>query len=239
MEVTVLIQATDEAFKIIEEARTRALDVLNTSVKFTAEARLLEERKIQAIFKGAERTKSEVLSFLATFALLFFPFWIPLSGFFDVFHLSIGVGCCALVAYISHDLLFVNVRVGDMRTIVKRFFAYIPWLIYQIYLASVHVLKIVFKPKMPINPQIIRFKTKLQTDISVVTFANSITLTPGTITVDIKDGEFYVHAIDEEVAYDLLYGGEMEDRVAHVYMEAEHVYVQDVLDVARIYGALR
>jgi multicomponent Na+:H+ antiporter subunit E len=73
----------------------------------------------------------------------------------------------------------------------------------------------------------------------MVTFANSITLTPGTITVEIKDGEYYVHAIDEEVAYDLLYGGEMEDRVAHVYMEAEHVYVQDVLDVARIYGALR
>jgi len=239
MEVTVLIQATDEAFKIIEEARTRALDVLNTSVKFTAEARLLEERKIQAIFKGAERTKSEVLSFLATFALLFFPFWMPLSGFFDVFHLSIGVGCCALVAYISHDLLFVNVRVGDMRTIVKRFFAYIPWLIYQIYLASIHVLKIVLSPKMPINPHIIRFKTKLQTDISLVTFANSITLTPGTITVDIKDGEYYVHAIDEEVAYDLLYGGEMEDRVAHVFMEAEHIYVQDVLDVARVYGALR
>ncbi|MDI6790442.1 MAG: Na+/H+ antiporter subunit E [Thermodesulfobacteriota bacterium] len=239
MEVTVLIQATDEAFKIIEEARNRALDVLNTSVKFTAEAKLLEERKIQAIFKGAERTKSEVLSFLATFALLFFPFWMPLSGFFDVFHLSIGVGCCALVAYISHDLLFVNVRVGDMRTIVKRFFTYIPWLIYQIILSNIHVVKIVLSPKMPIDPKIIKFKTKLDSDISLVTFANSITLTPGTITIDIKDGEYYVHAIDEDVAYDLLYGGEMEDRVAHVFMEAEHVYVQDVLDVARIYGALR
>lgn len=239
MEVTVLIQATDEAFKIIEEARNRALDVLNTSVKFTAEAKLLEERKIQAIFKGAERTKSEALSFLATFALLFFPFWMPLSGFFDVFHLSIGVGCCALVAYISHDLLFVNVRVGDMRTIVKRFFTYIPWLIYQIILSNIHVVKIVLSPKMPIDPKIIKFKTKLDSDISLVTFANSITLTPGTITIDIKDGEYYVHAIDEDVAYDLLYGGEMEDRVAHVFMEAEHVYVQDVLDVARIYGALR
>ncbi len=239
MEVTVLIQATDEAFKIIEEARERAVEVLNTSVRFTAETKLLEEKRVQAIFKGAERAKSEVLSFMATFALLFFPFWMPLSGFFDVFHLSIGASCCALVAYISHDLLFVNVRVGDMRTIVKRFFAYIPWLIYQIILANLHVVKIVLSPKMPINPKIIRFKTKLESDISLVTFANSITLTPGTITVDIKDGEYYVHAIDETVAYDLLYGGEMEDRVAHVFMEAEHVYVQDVLDVARIYGALR
>lgn len=239
MEVTVLVQATDEAFKIIEEARNRALEVLNTSVKFTAEAKLLEEKKVQAIFRGAERAKSDVISFLSTFALLFFPFWMPLSGFFDLFHLSIGVGCCALVAYISHDLLFVNVRVGDMRTIVKRFFVYIPWLLYQIIVANLHVAKVVLSPNMPINPKMIKFKTKLDSDISLVTFANSITLTPGTITVDIREGEYYVHAIDETVAYDLLYGGEMEDRVAHVYMEAEHVYVQDVLDVARIYGALR
>jgi multicomponent Na+:H+ antiporter subunit E len=153
--------------------------------------------------------------------------------------MGIGVGCCALVAYISHDLLFVNVRVGDMRTIVKRFFAYIPWLIYQIIMANFHVARLVLSPKMPINPKIIKFKVKLDSDISLVTFANSITLTPGTITVDIKEGEYYVHALDETLAYDLLFGGEMEDRVAHVYMEAEHVYVQDVLDVARIYGALK
>lgn len=239
MEVTVLVQAADEAFKIIEEARNRALEMLNTSVKFTAETKILEEKRIQAIFKGAARTKSEVLSFFATFALLFFPFWMPLSGFFDVFHLSIGVGCCALVAYLSHDLLFVNVRVGDMRTIVRRFFAYIPWLIYQIYLSSIHVAKIVLSPKMPVQPHIIKFKTKLESDISLVTFANSITLTPGTITIDIKDGEYYVHCIDEAVSEDLLSVGEMEDRIAHIYMEADHVYVQDVLDVARIYGALR
>lgn len=239
MEVTVLIQATDEAFRIIEESRTRALEILNTSVRFTADAKLLEEDKVQDLFKGAERAKAKVTSYAATFALLFFPFWLPLSGFFDLFHLSIGVGCCALVAYMSHDLLFVNVRVGDMRTIVKRFFAYIPWLLYQIIVSNIHVARIVLSPSMPINPKIIKFKTKLDSDISLATFANSITLTPGTITIDIKDGEYYVHALDETVAYDLLFGGEMEDRVAHIYMEAEHVYVQDVLDMARIYGDLR
>jgi multicomponent Na+:H+ antiporter subunit E len=126
-----------------------------------------------------------------------------------------------------------------MRTIVKRFFAYIPWLIYQIIMANFHVARLVLSPKMPINPKIIKFKVKLDSDISLVTFANSITLTPGTITVDIKEGEFCVHALDETVAYDLLFGGKMEDRIAHIYMEAEHVYVQDVLDVARIYGALK
>ena len=91
---------------------------------------------------------------------------------------------------------------------------------------------------MPIDPQIIRFKTKLESDISWVAMANSITLTPGTITMDIREGEFFVHAIDKKVAYDLD-TGEMEDKIAHVLMEADHVYIQDVLDVSRIFGALK
>ena len=91
---------------------------------------------------------------------------------------------------------------------------------------------------MPIEPQILTFKTKLESDISSVTLANSITLTPGTITIDIKDGVFYVHALSKKVADDLN-AGEMEDRVAHIFMEADHLYVQDVLDAARIYETLR
>jgi multicomponent Na+:H+ antiporter subunit E len=89
-----------------------------------------------------------------------------------------------------------------------------------------------------VKPQIIRFKTKLESDISWVTLANSITLTPGTITMDIQDGEFFVHALDKKVADDL-HAGEMEDRIAHVYMEADHIYVQDALDVAPIFGKLK
>ncbi len=91
---------------------------------------------------------------------------------------------------------------------------------------------------MPITPQVMTFKTKLETDISNVTLANSITLTPGTITIDIRDEVFYVHALSQKVADDLN-AGEMEDRVAHIFMEADHLYVQDVLDAARIYASLR
>jgi multicomponent Na+:H+ antiporter subunit E len=69
-----------------------------------------------------------------------------------------------------------------------------------------------------INPQLIRFKVKIKKDISKVTYANSITLTPGTITADIKGDEFYVHALSQPVADDLL-TGEMERRVAHVFAE--------------------
>jgi len=69
-----------------------------------------------------------------------------------------------------------------------------------------------------IDPHIIRFRTKLKRDLSLMTFGNSITLTPGTITVDIQDGHFYVHSIDRKVADDLL-SGEMEEKVARIFLE--------------------
>jgi multicomponent Na+:H+ antiporter subunit E len=138
----------------------------------------------------------------------------------------------------THDLLFANTRVGDAKVIFQRFIAYIPWLLYQIVSSNIHVALVALSKKKPIDPRIIRFKTKLESDISWVTLANSITLTPGTITMDIKDGEFFVHALDKKVADDL-HAGEMEDRVAHVFMEADHIYVQDVLDVAPLFGELR
>jgi multicomponent Na+:H+ antiporter subunit E len=63
-----------------------------------------------------------------------------------------------------------------------------------------------------------KFKCKLKTDMAVTTFANSVTLTPGTITLLVQEGFFYVHAISKKVADDLL-TGEMEDRVAQIYQE--------------------
>jgi multicomponent Na+:H+ antiporter subunit E len=186
---------------------------------------------------GAQRKKTEFQNFVGT-TIILYAFWILLSGLFDAFHLTLGVICCMLVAYLFHDLLFANVRAGDMRVIAVRFITYIPWLIEQIVLANIHVAALVLNPKMPIDPRILTFKTKLETDISSVTLANSITLTPGTITMDIEDGVFYVHALSKKVADDLN-TGEMEDRVAHIFMEADHLYVQDVLDAARIYETLR
>ncbi len=157
------------------------------------------------------------LNFLAVFTILF-AFWMLLSGFFDLFHLSIGAICSALISYTSHDLLFAETNLKKRHGTGKKFLFYLPWLMYQIYLANVHVVSLVLSPKMPIDPKIIRFKTKFTGDLVLVTLANSITLTPGTITVDIREGEFYVHSLSKKVADDLL-GGEMQDRVARIYGE--------------------
>lgn len=237
MEVTLLIEATNDSFRILEDAKRQSEELLTTAVKLTSETRQIEEQKIQAIFKGAQETKSGFQNFVATFLILLI-FWALLSGKFDSFHLTLGAICTIIIAYLTHDLLFANVRVGDTLLIARRFFAYIPWLICQIILANIHVAYLTLSPKMPIEPQTLRFGTKLESDISWVTLANSITLTPGTITMDIREGEFFVHALSKKVADDLN-TGEMEDRIAHIFMEADHIYIQDALDVARIYEALR
>lgn len=244
MEVTILVQAIDRAFEILEEARdderarNEARELLYSSAKVTSETKSLAERRAaRALLSGARQTRLTLRNSVLTFLLLF-GFWVLLSGRFDSFHLFLGTICSVLVAYLSHDLLFLNIRLGDFRTRARRFFSAAPWFLDQIFRANLHVAYLALSPKMPVDPQIVRYKTKLESDISWVALANSITLTPGTITVDIREGEFFVHALDRKVAYDLN-TGEMEDKIAHVLMEADHVYIEDILDVARIFGALK
>jgi multicomponent Na+:H+ antiporter subunit E len=101
-----------------------------------------------------------------------------------------------------------------------RFLGYIPWLLYQIFLANLHILYLVFHPRMMdlIDPHIIKFQSKLTKELSLVTLANSITLTPGTITVYVSvDGDFHVHSIDKKSSEAL--PGEMESKVASAFGE--------------------
>jgi multicomponent Na+:H+ antiporter subunit E len=155
----------------------------------------------------------------ATFAVMLL-FWVVLSGMFDAFHLTLGVVCCLMVAHFSHDLLFFGDGKHSSGKSLLGMAAYLPWLFYQIVLANLQVAYIVLHPRMfdLIDPHVIRFKTKLKRPISKVTFAQSITLTPGTITVSIHDDEFSVYALTRSASDSL--PGEMEGRVARA-LESE------------------
>ena len=161
---------------------------------------------------------------LAVFLLLF-AFWLIFSGHFDALHLSLGFVCCALVTTWSGDLLFAGGL--SLRTLVKvgRFVRFTPWLLYQIVLANLHVVYLIFRPDH-LRPQVVRFKTRLTSDFAKVTLGNAITLTPGTITMDIVDGEFVVHAVSNKVAASLQ-NGEMELRVAWALLEDDNPGVTD------------
>lgn len=148
----------------------------------------------------------------ATFVIMF-VFWMFLSGMFDVFHLFLGVLCSALVAWLSADLLFAAGRSAKGHRVIGML-GYLPWLFWQILVANLQLTAILLHPRMMerINPQILRFHTRLRTPFARVTFGQSITLTPGTVTVNIDDDEFTVYALTDASAASL--PGEMERRIA-------------------------
>jgi multicomponent Na+:H+ antiporter subunit E len=158
---------------------------------------------------------------LLTFCIMAM-FWILLSGIFDAFHLISGLVCCAIVSIISYDLL---VSGKSEKKLLKslRLLLYIPWELWKIVLANIDVAYRVLHPKMPIDPLVIEFETTLRGDFSLATLANSITLTPGTITilVEPKRGKFWVHALAKGPADTLLVDQTMQRKVAHVFMETE------------------
>jgi multicomponent Na+:H+ antiporter subunit E len=154
---------------------------------------------------------------VVTFFIMF-GVWVVLSGKLDPFHLSLGVISCAIVAYLSADLLRPSVR--GLLIMLVRWVPYLPWLIKEIIKANLHVTYLVFHPRMMdlIDPRIVKFRSKLESELALVTFANSITLTPGTITVNVSpDGDFKVHAIDKASGEPL--PGEMEARIAKAFGE--------------------
>ena len=127
--------------------------------------------------------------------LALLSFWLVLSGHYDLFHVGWGIVSAALVSLFSLGLTSVDTgRQNRLR--FWSLVAYIPWLLLQVVLANLHVAYLVLRPTA-IRPQIIRVKTRLSGDLAKTTLGNSITLTPGTITMDLKDDEIIVHAISE------------------------------------------
>ena len=154
------------------------------------------------------------MSFVLT-VLIIFAFWIFLSGEFSFILLLSGIISSLLVSYMSNDLLIGNgdIKLGFIRTI--RFIRFLPWLLWQIVLANIDLALRTLHPKMPINPILINIKNNLKTDLGMVILANSITLTPGTVTIDINENEFLVHVISEKAAQSLI-SGEMQARVKKI-----------------------
>jgi multicomponent Na+:H+ antiporter subunit E len=158
----------------------------------------------------------DVKKLLITYIIMF-TFWILLSWTFDILHITAGLIGSFLVAYVSHDLLIkegIHLTIKRITLIIR----YLMYLVYSIVVANLDVAYRVLHPKMPIDPKIIRFKSKLRTDVGKTSLANSITLTPGTITIDVKDENFYVHALSSKAAEDFLKGS-MRERLHEIFEE--------------------
>jgi multicomponent Na+:H+ antiporter subunit E len=120
----------------------------------------------------------------------------------DLFHLSLGVISVAAVLLINSRIRQYNYfdeMLPEAENI--RFFRllyFIPWLLLEVVLSSFKVAYLIIHPKMPIKTGMIKFKTNLPHMNAKVLLGNSITLTPGTVTLEIKDNVFLVHSMTNE-----------------------------------------
>lgn len=145
-------------------------------------------------------------------------FWVLWSGMFDFFHLSLGViSAYIVVKWTGHLFVEQSKSVGQRFSEWLRFETYTFWLLWQIVLANVEVFKLAFHPNVlsVLNPSYKTFKTKISGDVPLFIFAQSITLTPGTVTLNINNDEITIHAINRAAADGV--PGEMEARVLNIY----------------------
>lgn len=147
---------------------------------------------------------------ISLFAVLFL-FWIVLSGFFTPFLLAAGAVSALAVAWLANRMDVAD-HEGHPIHLGPAALTYWPWLMVEIVKSAWDVTKIVLSRNISVNPMLVRTPTTQKTAVGVAVYANSITLTPGTISIDVKQGEILVHALTKEGAAGLL-TGEMDRRV--------------------------
>lgn len=167
-----------------------------------------------------EKRKTKFSFYTVIFFVLLFALWVVFSGLLDAFHLALGVISCGLVTWISSDLLFEDRGISLRRRLIQgvRLVNYLGWLLWQVVLANAYILRLAFSRRDAIQPQIVRYESSLKSDFEKFLLANSITLTPGTVTIKILGGTYYIHAINDFAAGGL--DGEMERRIAAIFANA-------------------
>lgn len=151
-----------------------------------------------------------MIRFISLFTVLFL-FWVVLSGFFTPFLLGAGVASALAVAWLARRMDVVD-HEGHPFHLGLGILTYWPWLIMEIAKSAWTVSKIILDPRLPVSPTMVKFAPGQRTVVGLVTHANSITLTPGTISVEVEPGEFVVHALTREGASGCI-DSEMDRRV--------------------------
>lgn len=171
--------------------------------------------------------RSKYSALVLEFVVLF-SFWLVLSRHYELHYLVIGAICALIVTVLTNDFLFSDRRsdkgrgpnIASMIVFLFRVFIYILWLLVAIVKANLQVAYLILHPKIPIAPVLVQFRTRLKKEVSRVTLANSITLTPGTVTADLKKDTYIVHALTPGSAENLV-TGLMQNKVGTVFGESK------------------
>ncbi|HOK84826.1 MAG TPA: Na+/H+ antiporter subunit E [Tenuifilum sp.] len=135
---------------------------------------------------------------VANLFVLLFLIWLLLTGTFELTSLLLGLALAVTLALIfgKNSNVFGRFRMTPKVFVYSLIYLFV--LSWEIVKSNIDVALRVLNPKLPINPGIVKVKTRLKSPIGRMILANSITLTPGTLTIDMKDDELYIHWIDVE-----------------------------------------
>ena len=147
----------------------------------------------------------------ASLALVLMGIWLLLSGHYDPLLISLGVVSVGVTVWIAARLNVVD-HEGHPIHIVLRLFTYVPWLFWEIVKSNVDVARRVLSPSLPVSPRVFTVDSSQKTSVGRTIYANSITLTPGTVTIDVIGSRLEVHALTTESAEGVK-SGRMDARV--------------------------
>lgn len=147
----------------------------------------------------------------ASLTIVLVGFWLVLSGHYTAITLVAGTISILGVVALAHRMNLVDDE-GHPVHLALRAVTYLPWLVLEIAKASWQITKIILHPRLPISPTLIRVRAGQKTSVGRTVYANSITLTPGTISAEVSGDEFLIHAVTQEGADDLATGA-MDERV--------------------------
>lgn len=160
--------------------------------------------------KGGQNLKKFISLFLILFAI-----WIFVAGY-NIQELILGGIVAAILSYILSGYLNISLNIAIIPKLLIFIIVYIPTLVIELIKANLDVAKRVLDPKLPINPGIVKIPTALKGDVGKLILANSITLTPGTISIDADSENVYIHWIDVK-------GKNSEEYQSHVSSSFEKI----------------
>ncbi|MEL6311180.1 MAG: Na+/H+ antiporter subunit E [Pseudomonadota bacterium] len=138
-------------------------------------------------------------------------FWFALSGYFKPLLIAVGTASILLCLWVAYRMRTIDEE-GIPLQLLGGSITYLPWLLIEIVKSSWSVAQIIIDPRLPISPTMTRVRGSQKTPVGLNVYANSITLTPGTVTTNVAGNDLTVHALIASNADDLE-GGDMDRRV--------------------------
>ena len=172
-------------------------------------------------------------------AVVLFAFWCLLCWNFTAKFIAVGLASSLIASYICYPLLLMENASGTKKYYafdvnLFKYVMYWIWLLNEMRKATMDVAKSVGKAEMDINPKMFKFKMVYDNPFASLTLANSITFTPGTITVQVtEDGIYTIHSVTNG-AHDGLIEGGMQEKIAKLFGEEFNYVAEEYVEEGEV-----